>query len=377
MATKVLDWEIPLEWNIRDAWIKNSKGKKVVNFNESNLHVLNYSLPIDQKISFDDLKNHIFTIEEHPDWIPYRTSYYDRNWGFCMAHNKFIELKEDTYEVYIDSELRQGFLSYGEYFIKGKIEDEILISVHICHPSLANDNLSGIGIAAFLAEYLTSLDTKYSYRFLFIPGTIGSITWLSLNEKVLPNIKYGLVLTLLGDEGSFNYKKTRTGDKEIDTIISYCLGAAKLKYNILDYYPYGYDERQYCSPGFDLPVGRLSRSNHGEFPEYHTSADNLEFIKPEKLEESYQILMNILNVLEHNTRFMNLFPKGEPQLGKRGLFKKIGGQSETKEYQMALLWILNFSDGQHSLVDISIKSGISFTILELASQELLKAKLIK
>jgi aminopeptidase-like protein len=376
-GSKVLDWEIPPEWNIRDAWIKDSNGNKVLDFNESNLHVLNYSLPIHKKVSLEELRNHLFTLEDHPEWIPYRTSYYNRNWGFCMAYNSFKKLEEGIYEAYIDAELKNGSLTYGEYYIKGQVEDEILISVHVCHPSLANDNLSGIGVAAYLAKHLSNEELKYSYRFLFIPGTIGSITWLSLNEKELSKIKYGLVLTLLGDKGAFNYKKTRTGNEEIDKIVNYCLEESGMNYNILEYYPYGYDERQYCSPGFDLPVGRLSRSNHGEFPEYHTSADNLEFIKTDKLEESFDIIMDIFKVLEKDKKFINMFPKGEPQLGKRGLFKKIGGQSETKKFQMALLWILSFSDGKHSLVDISIKSGIRFDTLELAVQELLKTNLIK
>lgn len=376
-GTKVLDWEVPLEWNIRDAWIKDENGNKILDFGESNLQVLNYSIPVDQTIGLKELKKHIFTLSEHPDWIPYRTSYYNRTWGFCMPYNKFKSLEDGIYQIKIDADLKKGFLTYGEFLIKGKVKEEILISVHICHPSLANDNLSGIGVAAYLAYYLNSIETHYSFRFLFIPGTIGSITWLSLNENILSRIKYGLVLTLLGDEGDFNYKKTRTGDKEIDAILSYCLKEANMKHRLIDYYPYGYDERQYCSPGFDLPVGRLSRSNHGEFPEYHTSADNLEFVKPEKLRESYEFLLEVFDVMENNKRFVNLHPKGEPQLGRRGLFKKIGGQSEAKAMQMALLWILNFSDGEHSLLDIARLSGIGFDMLIKASHDLQEASLIE
>ncbi len=287
--TKVLDWEIPLEWNINDAWIKNSKGEKIIDFKNSNLHVLNYSIPIHKKVKLKELQEHLFTLPDYPDWIPYRTSYHNKEWGFCMAYNQFKALKDEVYEVKVDSKLEKGSLTYGEYFLKGQSEDEILISTHICHPSLANDNLSGIAVAAFVAEILGSLKTKFSYRFLFIPGTIGSITWLSLNEDKIEKIKHGLVLTLLGDEGAFSYKKSRNGDRIIDNIVENCLKHAKDDYKILDFSPYGYDERQFCSPGYDLPVGRLSRSVHGEFPEYHTSADNLNFIKQDKLVDSLEI----------------------------------------------------------------------------------------
>ena len=374
--TKVLDWEIPLEWNINDAWIKNSKGEKIIDFKVSNLHVLNYSIPIHKKVNLKELKEHLFTLPDYPDWIPYRTSYHNKEWGFCMAYNQLKSLKDELYEVKIDSKLEQGSLTYGEYFIKGQVEDEVLISTHICHPSLANDNLSGIAVAAFVAEILGSLKTKFSYRFLFIPGTIGSITWLSLNEDKIEKIKHGLVLTLLGDEGAFSYKKSRNGDRIIDSIVENCLKHAKDDYKILDFSPYGYDERQFCSPGYDLPIGRLSRSVHGEFPEYHTSADNLNFIKQDKLVDSLEMILSIIDVIEENRTYINLNPKGEPQLGKRGLFKKIGGESNTKDYQMALLWVLNQSDGENSLLDISLKSGINFSLINISAKELEKVELL-
>ena len=374
--TKVLDWEIPLEWNINDAWIKNSKGEKIIDFKVSNLHVLNYSIPIHKKVNLKELKEHLFTLPDYPDWIPYRTSYHNKEWGFCMAYNQLKSLKDELYEVKIDSKLEQGSLTYGEYFIKGQVEDEVLISTHICHPSLANDNLSGIAVAAFVAEILGSLKTKFSYRFLFIPGTIGSITWLSLNEDKIEKIKHGLVLTLLGDEGAFSYKKSRNGDRIIDSIVENCLKHAKDDYKILDFSPYGYDERQFCSPGYDLTIGRLSRSVHGEFPEYHTSADNLNFIKQDKLVDSLEMILSIIDVIEENRTYINLNPKGEPQLGKRGLFKKIGGESNTKDYQIALLWVLNQSDGENSLLDISLKSGINFSLINISAKELEKVELL-
>ncbi len=376
-GTRAFDWEIPLEWNIKDAWIKNSRGEKIIDFNKSNLHVLNYSTPVHKNLSLDELKEHLFTLPEYPEWIPYRTSYHNLNWGFCMAYDQFKQLKEDEFEVLIDSTLEPGHLTYGEYFIQGESSDEVLISCHICHPSLSDDNLSGIVVSSYLAQLLDKLKLHYSYRFLFIPGTIGSITWLSRNEDKTDRIKHGLVLTLLGDKEKFHYKKSRKRNAEIDRIAEYVLEQAGEEYSIMDFYPYGYDERQYCSPGFNLPVGRLSRAVHGEFPEYHTSADNLDFVHPEKLAGSLTLILDMIHLIETNKTYLNLNPKCEPQLGKRGLFKKIGGQGNTKDFQMAILWVLNLSDGDNSLLDISVKSGIDFKMIKTAADALAKVDLLK
>ena len=376
-GTKVFDWTIPDEWNIRDAYIKNSYGEKIIDFKKLNLHVLNYSIPVDDTISLDELKAHLHTIPENPEWVPYRTSYHNKNWGFCMSHNQMLSLKEGKYDVKIDSDLKPGSLSFGEYFIKGDSTEEVLFTCHICHPSLCNDNLSGIAIATFLARELSKLKLKYSYRFLFIPGTIGSITWLSLNQDKIKNIKHGLVLTLLGDKSKFHYKKSRIGNAEIDRIVIRLLKNAYTDFKILDFYPYGYDERQFCSPAFNLPVGRLSRSNHGEFPEYHTSADNLDFVSPECLAESYRFLSDVVDEIESGEKYLNLNPECEPQLGKRGLFKSIGGQSETKDFQMALLWVLNLSDGEHSIKDIEEQSGLYSSVIKQATEELVNVNLLR
>ena len=376
-GTQVFDWTVPDEWNIKDAYIKNEKGEKIVDFKKLNLHVLNYSIPVNETMDLETLKAHLFTIPEYPDWIPYRTSYHNKNWGFCISHNQLLRLKDVSYEVKIDSTLQPGSLTYGEHLIKGSSSEEVIISCHVCHPSLCNDNLSGIAVATFLARELEKLHLKYSYRFLFIPGTIGSITWLSLNEDKIKNIRHGIVLTLLGDKTKFHYKKSRRGDAEIDRIILRQLKNKFTDFGIIDFYPYGYDERQFCSPGFNLPVGRLSRKPHGEFPEYHTSADNLDFVKPEHLSESLDLLLSIIRELESSEKYLNLSPKCEPQLGKRGLFKQIGGQSETNDYQMALLWILNLSDGEHSLQDIEEKSRLNVAILRDAAEALCKVNLLK
>ena len=376
-GSKVFDWTVPKEWNIRDAYVKDSKGNKVIDFNKSNLHVLNYSIPVQKTVSLQELKEHLFTIPEYPDWIPYRTSYYSESWGFCISHNQFKKLEQDIYAVCIDSSLENGHLTFGEYFVKGQLQDEILISTHICHPSLCNDNLSGIALSTNLATYLSQANLRYSYRFLFIPGTIGSITWLSLNEKKVSKIKNGLVVACVGDSGKFTYKKTRQGDAEIDSVVINAFKNSKKGFKVTDFFPYGYDERQYCSPGFNLPVGCLMRTPHGEYPEYHTSADNLEFVKPKNLAASFKTCLNILNVLEENKKYINQNPKCEPQLGRRGLYQHIGGHPDSKNFQLAMLWILNLSDGHHSLVDISERSGLKFGLISEAAEILVAKDLLK
>ena len=376
-GTQVFDWTVPKEWNIRDAYIKNSHGEKIVDFQKSNLHVLNYSVPIHQKMPLNDLKAHLFTLPDRPDWIPYRTSYYKENWGFCLSENQSLELKDEEYEVYIDSDLKDGHLTYGEYYIKGEKEDEILISCHSCHPSLANDNLSGIALATFLAKHLDQISPSHSYRFIFIPGTIGSITWLALNETHVDKIKHGLVLTCLGDPGKSHYKKSRRGNAEIDLAVIHVLQRSGQDYEVQDFSPYGYDERQFCSPGFNLPVGCFMRSPHGTYPQYHTSADNLELVQPQYLADSLSKILAILQILENNKKYLNQNPKCEPQLGKRGLYSAIGGLTDTKKTEMAMLWILNFSDGNHTLLDIAEKSGLEFDLIKKTADTLLEFNLLK
>ena len=307
-GTSVLDWTIPKEWRIRDAYFKDPSGNKVVDFKQSNLHVLNYSTPFAGTISLDALKSHLFTLPVQPDWVPYRTSYYNENWGFCLSQNKLDALPDGDYEVLIDAELFDGYLSYGECYLPGESTDEVLISCHICHPSLANDNLSGLAVAMQLVKLLSRQQRRYSYRFLFIPGTIGAITWLARNEASLGTIKHGLVLAGIGDAGELSYKQTRQGHCEIDEAVAYVL-RQQAKHRILPFSPYGYDERQYGSPGFNLPVGRLSRTPHGEFVEYHTSADNLDFVKPAQLAKSLQTCTEIVDVLENNNTFINVETK--------------------------------------------------------------------
>ena len=372
----VFDWEIPKEWNISDAYIKNSRGEKIVDFADSNLHVLNYSVPVHQQMSLSELRPHLYTLPEYPDWIPYRTSYYKEDWGFCMTHNQFQQLPDDVYEVHIDSTLKKGHLTYGEYYLPGQLSDEVLLSTHICHPSLCNDNLSGICILTFLAKYLQAENLRYSYRFLFIPGTIGAIAWLSINELKIRNIKHGLVAALLGDSGAFTYKKSRRGNAEIDQVVIEVLKNSNVEHKIINYTPYGYDERQFCSPGFNLPMGSLTRTPYGQYPEYHTSADNLDLVKHEALEGSLRIYQSVIRMLEANKRYINTNPKCEPQLGKRKLYNMVGGNNDSADYQMALLWVLNLSDGHHSLMDISKESAIAFDMIREAADKLVECRLL-
>jgi aminopeptidase-like protein len=374
-GTPSFDWIVPKEWNIRDAYIQTLDGKRVVDFRASNLHVMNYSAPVKARMTLADLRPHLFTIPERPDWIPYRTSYYKEDWGFCLSHNQLASMKVGEYEVCIDSSLENGNLTYGECYLPGQTDEEVLISCHACHPSLANDNLSGISVATFLANLLSQYKRRYSYRFLFLPGTIGAITWLAQNRAGAARVRHGLVLTCIGDSRGFHYKKSRRGDAEIDRAVAHALKHQSEPSEILEFSPYGYDERQYCSPGFNLAVGCLMRSVWGTFPEYHTSADNLEFIKPEKLAGSLRLCAEVVAILENNRSYRNLNPFCEPQLGRRGLYRSTGGESIVEEIN-ARLWVLNLSDGTNSLLDIAERSGIAFSKICDAAQLLEQGKLL-
>jgi aminopeptidase-like protein len=374
-GTPVFDWTVPKEWNIRNAYIKAPDGKRVVDFQQCNLQVMNYSTPVHAIMPLAEIRPHLFTIPEHPDWIPYRTSYCKEDWGFCLSHNQLLALREGEYEVCIDSTLENGQLTYGECYLAGRSSHEILISCHACHPSLANDNLSAVAVATFLAQFLSERDLRYSYRFLFIPGTIGAITWLAQNREAVGRIRHGLVLTCLGDPGRLRYKKSRRGNTEIDRVCAYVLRHGTETSEILEFAPNGSDERQYCSPAFNLPVGCLMRSVRGSAPEYHTSADNLDFILPSQLVGSLRVCVAIAEMLERNRRYVNLNPCCEPQLGKRNLYPSRGGETGELEIN-ARLWVLNLSDGDHSLLDIAERSGLPFSAINEAADLLCKGSLL-
>lgn len=374
-GTKVLDWTIPLEWNIDDAHVTDQSGRRVIDFRRSNLHVVNYSVPVDRTMTLAELRPHLHTLPEHPDWIPYRTSYYRESWGFCLRQRELEALPDGDYEVCIDSLLAPGHLTYGECFLPGRRDDEILLTAHACHPSLCNDNLSGVAILTSLGLALQRIAREYSYRLLFIPGTIGAITWLARNRDRVTRIRHGLVLAGLGIANPFSYKRSRDGDTEIDRVVEFVLSHEDPPGCVLDFNPYGYDERQFCSPGFNLPMGRLSRAEYGTYPEYHTSADDLSFISENALNASWTAIMRILAVLETNRRHRNLAPYGEPQLGRRGLYDA-GDQGQGADMRMALLWVLNLSDGGHSLLDIAARSGLPYEIIRVCAERLRNAGLL-
>jgi aminopeptidase-like protein len=364
-GTQVFDWIVPKEWNIRDAWIKDLTGRKIVDFNDSNLHVVSYSLPIHKILSFNELKSHLFFLPDHPDWIPYRTSYYKETWGFCITYHQFLKMKDNEYEVFIDSDFNEkGSLTYGECLIQGDIDSEVLISAHICHPSMCNDNLSGVCTAVALADFLSKMRKRFTYRFLLAPGTIGAIAWLAGNKKSIDRIHHGLILSGIGDAGPITYKRSRICNAMIDRAVEHVLRHTAEAYKIEKFSPYGYDERQYGSPGFNLPVGRLSRTPFGTYPEYHTSADNLDFVNSHKLADAFEKIIKTIQVLENNRYLINMYPHCEPQLGKRGLYESIG------EDQMAMLWILNLSDGTNDLLDIAERSSIPFNKIQDAALKL-------
>jgi aminopeptidase-like protein len=369
-GTAVFDWVVPNEWNIRDAWIKDERGERVVDFRTNNLHVVSYSTPIRRRMPLAELKPHLHSLPQQPDLIPYRTSYYKESWGFCLSHRALEHLSDGVYDVCIDATLSPGHLTIGECYVPGESQDEVLLSAHICHPSLANDNLSGVALAVALARRLQERRRRYSYRLLFIPGTIGSIAWLALNERKTQHIKHGLVLTCVGDAGAPTYKRSRRGSAAIDRAASHVLRTAAEPHRIIDFFPYGYDERQYCSPGFNLAVGCFMRSQHGTFPEYHTSADDLSFIQPEQLADSLEIVWKILETLENNRTFSNTNPKCEPRLGKRGLYGGVGGTRHGAFDELALLWVLNLSDGTHDLLTIAERAGMHFPEIERAAEAL-------
>lgn len=376
-GTQVFDWNIPLEWNIRDAYIADIQGRRVVDFKSNNLHVVSYSRAVKGRMPLQDLREHLHTLSDHPDWVPYRTAYYKEAWGFCVSHRQYEALQDEEYDVCIDATVGEGHLTYGELYLPGRTDEEVLISCHVCHPSLCNDNLSGIAVATFLAQALTKVSRKYSYRFLFIPGTIGSIAWLARNQQEVSKIRHGLVLTGVGDPGHVTYKKSRQGNAEIDRAMQHVLTVSGQKHEVIEFFPYGYDERQYCSPGFNLPVGCFMRTPHGQYAEYHTSADNLTFVQPAALEDSLAHCLKALYVVENNAAYTSQNPYCEPQLGKRGLYRAVAGQRESSFNEMALLWVLNLSDGQHSLLDIADRSHLPFENIHSAAEALVHYGLLR
>jgi aminopeptidase-like protein len=376
-GTPAFDWTVPREWNIRDAWVADEHGHRVIDFRRSNLHVLNYSVPIRTRLSLEELRPHLHTMPDHPSWVPYRTSYYADNWGFCLSDEDLRRLPDGQYEAVIDSTLEDGSLTYGECVLPGASPDEVLISSHACHPSLANDNLSAVVVAAGLASLLATVEHRFTYRFLFAPGTIGAIVWLSRNEAVLDRIRAGLVLACVGDDGPVVYKRSRRGNAMIDRAAAHVLLARGRQDEVVEFSPYGNDERQFCSPGFDLPVGAITRSGHDRNERHHTSADDLVSISPDALADTVTTCLDIVRVLEDDATPVSLNPKGEPHLGRRGLYRAFGGRADQAALESALLWVMSCGDGEHTLLDVAERSGLPFDVVDEAARALEDVQLVR
>ena len=376
-GSQVCDWTVPDEWNIRDAYIAAPDGRRVVDFQRSNLHVVSYSEPVRATLSLEELLPRLHTLPDKPDVVPYRTSYYERTWGFCLTHRQMLELEPGDYEVVIDATLGPGHLTYAELELEGRCDDEILVSTYVCHPSLANDNLSGIVVATILARQLAQQRRHHSYRFLFAPGTIGPLTWLAHNRERLDRICHGLTVACIGDDGPFTYKRSRHGDADVDRAVEIILRDSAAPHRILEFEPWGGDERQFCSPGFDLPLGALARTPHAEYPWNHTSADSLDRIRPETLAGSIRACRKALEVLDTNRTYINRYPYGEPQLGRRGLYRTAGGAVATPADERAMLWVLNQSDGSRTLLDIAHQSRLPYATIAHAADRLQEAGLVE
>lgn len=379
-GTEVYDWQVPKEWRLNEAYIADENGHRIVDAGHCNLHIAGYSHPVNETMKWSQLKNHLVTLPQQPDWIPFRSGHFEKSWAFCLSHRQFEAIDrqgEQDYHVVVDSQLIDGSLSYGEVYFPGASNEEVLISTHVCHPSLANDNLSGIVVAAWLARHMQHRHNRYSYRFIFIPATIGAITWLALNEDVVARTKHGLVLSGIGDKGAITYKRSRRGTAVIDRAVTHVLEHSGDDWGIRDFEPFGYDERQFCSPGINLPMGCFMRTPNGEYPEYHSSGDNLDFIAPESLVDSLEKLLAVVNILEANVSYLNSNPYCEPRLGRHGLYKGFGSEPDRAATQRAVQWVLNLSDGEHSLLEIAERSNMSFDLISHASELLLACGLLQ
>ena len=376
-GTQIFDWQVPKEWNIRDAYIITPEGEKILDFKENNLHVTGYSLPVKQTMSKANLLPHLHSLPKYPKWIPYTYSYYNETWGFSICHDHLQTLSNGDYQVFIDSDLQPGHLSYAEHVIPGQSDQEFLIYTHVCHPSLCNDNLSGISISIELAKFLgQQTQLNYTYRFIFAPATIGSISWLSQNQDKFGKIKAGLIIAVAGDAGQLTYKKSRNEDDYTNSLVLNALEASGKPFRIEEFTPFGYDERQFCSPGINLPVGRLTRTPNGCYPEYHTSADNLDIVEPAYLTDTMEAYLDIIELFENNRTFKNTRPYGEPHLDKHRLYQKAGAYN-IQDNTFAILWVLNQSDGKNSLLDIARKSKLPYSDILSANKALYDVNLLE
>ena len=372
-GTEVFDWVVPREWNVRDAWIEAPDGRCLARFEDSSLNLLGYSVPVDLEVTRDELLEHVFTDPRNPDRVPYRTSYWAERWGFCMTQREVDSLPDGEYRAFVDSTLADGSLTYGEVRLDGSSPRTVLLTTTVCHPALANDNLSGIVLTAALARALGTQRLQHSYRLVWSPGTIGPLCWLHHNRELVGEIAHGLAISCVGDRGGITYKRSRRGDTGTDRAAEVVL-RYQPDATLLDWSPYGGDERQFCSPGFDLPFGAFSRSPADAFAEYHSSDDDLSVVTPEALSDSYRTLLAIIDVFERNATYVNSSPYGEPQLGRRGLYRSVGGGTSQ---ETAYLWLLSLSDGSTSLADIALRSGIPFDDVADAADRLVEKGLLE
>lgn len=376
-GTKVFDWTIPPEWAIDEAFVEHESGRRYIDLRDSTLHAVAYSAAVDAWMSRDELMPRLHSLPERPDWIPFRTSYYREDWGFCVSDSVKQAMPAGRYHVVMQARHYDGSLTIGEYLHQGATDDEVLVFTHTCHPSLANDNLSGIVVAAFLASYLQSRATRYSYRFVFAPATIGSIAWMAQREPALARVKHGLVLAMLGDGSTLTYQRTCGGNALVDRAAARVLPSLEPGCRIVDFSPWGFDERQFNTPGMRLPVGRLTRAMSGEYEPEHTSADTPAAVTASALAGALDACLRIFEVLELDRRYLNLSPKGEPQLGRRGLYRQTGGHYDAvPERDIALLWLLNQCDGSKTLLDVSERSRLDFGLLADCARRLEQAELL-
>jgi aminopeptidase-like protein len=382
-GTPVYDWVVPDEWNIRSARLETSAGDRIIDFADSNLHVVNYSIPVDTELSFAELEPHLHTLPDLPDAIPYRTSYYNRQWGFCLTHRQYAKLDRDSsYHAFIDSTLEPGALTYGEAILEGTTGKEFLVSTYCCHPSLANDNLSGIVLwALLLREMQRRGRTRHSYRFIIVPETIGAIAYLNLHEAEMKRLAGGFIPTTVAGPGSFGFKHTFLGNHLIDRVVSQTFSEIGLDYVSYPFDVNGSDEAHYSAPFFRIPIGTISKDKYYEYDYYHTSLDNLDFIRPANLVESLKLYLSAIEKLELNRAYRTLYPYSEPMLGKRGLYPRTGGTIKqravdlnndhlTRAYTIsgkaviygneldAIRWLMFMGDGQTTLLDISERTGL-------------------
>jgi aminopeptidase-like protein len=374
-GTTVFDWTVPNEWTLRDAYVTDPNGKKIIDINDHGLHIVGYSEPVDKYCTLDELREHLHTLPEQPDVIPYVTSYYERRWGFCLTQNKLDDLTPGRYHVKVDADLKPGVLNYADLVIPGAVKEEIVISTYICHPMMANNELSGPVVALALARWLSTIDCHYTYRFIFVPETIGALIYLQRYGKHLKQYtKAGLVLTCIGDEGEFSFLPSRTSKTYADRVARFVFDNYTTSYKSYSFLERGSDERQYCSPLVDLPFISVMRSKYGTYPEYHTSADDFSLVTSKGLAGSFKLVQKIISALEINHVY-KIMTVGEPQLGKRGLYPSLSSRGSANATK-GMMDLLAYADGNVDLLEISHITGACLFELSKIAHELMKYGLI-